>query len=227
MRALEHLSVVWSDFQQAECRDPGPLWWQGDLVEALVATGARDDAERLVRELDAQVQATGRVWGEAIVARGRGLLAATGDDEFARSAALLETLGAPFERARTLLLHGEARLRSGDRAGATPLLDDALDTFQRLGAAPWVARAHAALGSENDDPVATVVSQLTSAELRVALAIAKGLTNREAGEQLYLSTRTVDAHLRAIYRKLDIRSRTELALLVASADALTTPADRP
>ena len=71
------------------------------------------------------------------------------------------------------------------------------------------------------------MSQLTSAELRVALAIAKGLTNREAGEQLYLSTRTVDAHLRAIYRKLDIRSRTELALLVASADALTTPADRP
>ena len=140
-RALEHLSVVWSDFQQAECRDPGPLWWQGDLVEALVATGARDDAERLVRELDAQVQTTGRVWGEAIAARGRGLLAATGDDEFARSAALLETLGAPFERARTLLLHGEARLRSGDRAGATPLLDDAVDTFQRLGAAPWVARA--------------------------------------------------------------------------------------
>ena len=61
------------------------------------------------------------------------------------------------------------------------------------------------------------MSQLTSAELRVALAIAKGLTNREAGEQLYLSTRTVDAHLRAIYRKLDIRSRTELALLVANA----------
>ena len=57
--ALEHLSVVWSDFQQAECRDPGPLWWQGDLVEALVATGARDDAERLVRELDAQVAGDG------------------------------------------------------------------------------------------------------------------------------------------------------------------------
>ena len=46
-RALEHLRVVWSDFQEAECRDPGPLWWQGDLVEALVATGARTDAERL------------------------------------------------------------------------------------------------------------------------------------------------------------------------------------
>ena len=60
-RAVEHLSAIWTDFQRAECRDPGPLWWQGDLVEALIATGARDDAERLVREIDAQSVATGRV----------------------------------------------------------------------------------------------------------------------------------------------------------------------
>ena len=69
--------------------------------------------------------------------------------------------------------------------------------------------------------ISTVVSQLTSAELRVALAVAKGCTNREAGEQLYLSTRTVDAHLRSIYRKLDLHTRTELVLLVANSDKVT------
>ena len=93
-RALEHLSVVWSDFQEAECRDPGPLWWQGDLVEALVATGAHDDAERLVRELDAQVQATGRVWGEAIVAHAVVVSSQRpATTSSPRSAELLETLG--------------------------------------------------------------------------------------------------------------------------------------
>ena len=73
------------------------------------------------------------------------------------------------------------------------------------------------LGSHGETD-STIAAKLTSAELRVVLAVAKGCTNRDAGEQLYLSTRTVDAHLRAIYRKLDIRSRTELVLLVANAD---------
>src|SRR5262249_32187562 len=220
-RAVEYLRPVWDAFSRAEARDPGGLWWQGDLLEALVATGARADAERLVRELDDQVQATGRVWGEAIAARGRGLLAlapARRDEELTHSAALLDDIGAPFERARSLLLLGEGRVQRGDEREATAQLEDALDSFQRLGAAPWVARAEAALGAERDAPVASVALLLTSAELRVAMAVAKGCTNREAGEELFLSTRTVDAHLRAIYRKLDIRTRTELALMLASME---------
>jgi DNA-binding NarL/FixJ family response regulator len=56
---------------------------------------------------------------------------------------------------------------------------------------------------------------LTEGELRVALAVGRGLTNREAASQLALSPKTVDAHLQAIYRKLGIRGRTELALVVA------------
>src|SRR5262249_22256646 len=179
-RAVDYLRPVWDAFSRAEARDPGGLWWQGDLLEALVATGARADAERLVRELDDQVQTTGRVWGDAIAARGRGLLALTAarrDEELAQSGALLDDIGAPFERARSLLLLGEGRVQRGDERAATALLEDALDAFQRLGAAPWVARTEAALGAERDAPVASVAALLTSADLPAALPVANASPN--------------------------------------------------
>lgn len=64
-------------------------------------------------------------------------------------------------------------------------------------------------------PVATALAALTKAEQRVAEAVAVGLTNREVADQLFVSVKTVDFHLQAIYRKLTIRSRTELAVLLA------------
>src|SRR5205085_10613021 len=99
----------------------------------------------------------------------------------------------------------------------------ALETFERLGADPWAERARVELGASGEtarrrDPSAA--GRLTPQELQVALVVAQGATNREAGAALFLSPKTIDAHLGRIYRKLDIRSRTQLAALLAREEVL-------
>jgi DNA-binding NarL/FixJ family response regulator len=86
-------------------------------------------------------------------------------------------------------------------------------TFDRLGATAWSARASAVTGDipSTDD---ALTSRLTPAELRVALAVGHGASNRGAAEQLFISAKTVDHHLQSIYRKLGLRSRTQLVALV-------------
>jgi DNA-binding CsgD family transcriptional regulator len=81
-----------------------------------------------------------------------------------------------------------------------------------MGAVPWAQRA-TATGPAEAGPLAG----LSTAELRVALEVGKGRSNREAAETLFLSVKTVDFHLQGIYRKLQIRSRAELAALVGRA----------
>jgi DNA-binding CsgD family transcriptional regulator len=209
--ALEGLEWIWRLCRQGRVGDPGPLWWQGDLLEAQTAVGRHDDARRLVAQLEAEAAATGRRWALAVALRGRAIL--EGDAGMAaRSVTVLEALGSPFEAARSRLVHAEL-LQGHDRV---VVLTAALDAFERLGARPWIDRTSHGLGQ---GAVANgrhaVASTLTEGELRVALAVGRGLTNREAAAQLALSPKTVDAHLQTIYRKLNVRSRTELALLVA------------
>ena len=78
-------------------------------------------------------------------------------------------------------------------------------------------------------PVPPALAALTAAELRVAVAVGRGLSNRAAADQLYLSVKTVDHHLQRIYRKLDLRSRAELAVLVTRSfgDTETIIGDHP
>jgi DNA-binding NarL/FixJ family response regulator len=106
------------------------------------------------------------------------------------------------------------------------VLHQALHTFERLGAEPWAGRAHAELSATGEkarrrDVAAT--RALTPQELQVALAVGGGATNREAAAQLFLSPRTVEAHLSSAYRKLGARSRTELVRIFANE----TPASEP
>lgn len=209
--AVAPLEWIWRLVRQGQVGDPGPLWWQGDLLEALVATGRPSEAARLVSQLEAEAASTGRRWALAVALRGRALLDHDADAA-ARSVKELEVLQAPFEAARSRLVHAEL-VGEPDR---TRSLAEALDTFQALGARPWEARARAALGTPGlGSRRPALGSVLTEGELRVALAVGRGLTNREAAGQLALSPKTVDAHLQAIYRKLGVRGRTELALLVA------------
>jgi DNA-binding CsgD family transcriptional regulator len=212
--AVVHLEWIWSLELASGANDPGLLWWQGDLLEALVSLGRLDDAGRLIDQLADQATATGRRWPEAIAARGRGIL--HGDAvEVGHSVTILDELDAPFESARSRLLL--ASLLDGDPARAQ--VEAARHMFERLGAAPWVARCRAEIGGpthpESPAPRA-MAARLTPAELRVAEAVGAGLSTRAVAASLALSTRTVDAHLRSIFRKLGISSRSQLAVLVSA-----------
>src|SRR5262249_14061003 len=115
--------------------------------------------------------------------------------------------------ARTRLRFGEWLRRKGRRALAREQLHAALSVFDRLQAEPWVAQAREELRATGESvgssPVAT--GQLTPQELRVGMAVAEGITNREAAEQLFVSVKTVEYHLGSIFRKLGLTSRAQLA----------------
>ncbi len=135
-----------------------------------------------------------------------------------------ERTSTPFERARTELCYGERLRRQGRRIDARVQLRAALGRFERLGASPWSQRARSELVATGESvrPRQSEPSEeLTSQELQVALIVAKGATNNEAGAARFLTPKTIEFHLAKVYRKLGLRSRTELARRFA--EALTAP----
>ena len=162
----------------------------------------------------------------AALARGRGLLAGDDDEALAHLAEALELhelAPDPFERARTELLVGDRLRAAGRRDEARDVVRRAVTTFEQLGAAPWAERARQVLavgrGQGRPEPRAPAAPpELSSQELRVATLVAQGLTNREVGAAVFLSPRTIEHVLTAVYKKLGVRSRTELARHVAAED---------
>lgn len=201
--------------------EAGLVWWQGDLLDALVQCRRVGDATLLVEELEAQAGSTGRGWAHHIAARGRAMVLEAGPERNALFAAAVDhakLLGAVFEEARTQLAWGEAALSSGETPAAEAALAKARDLFSHLGAGPFAVRAETQLGVLGtptvvrvSSPVAALLRSLTQAELRVAVAVGHGMSNQEAAENLFLSVRTVGWHLGSVYRKLGVRSRSELA----------------
>jgi DNA-binding NarL/FixJ family response regulator len=146
----------------------------------------------------------------ATAARGRALLARDPEAGLAaaeRAADLYDAL--PFDRARALLLLGSLRRRARQRRAAREVLQEARAELARLGAAIWRERAEAELRSIGGR--APAPDGLTPSEMKVAELVARGQTNREVAAALFLSERTVESHLSNAYRKLGVRSRTELA----------------
>ena len=130
--------------------------------------------------------------------------------------------GRPVGCARTELAYGEFLRRARRRVEAREHLRAALEGFETLQAAPWAERAHIELRASGQtarrrDP--STRDRLTAQELQIAGFVAQGLTNREVAAQLFLSPRTIDFHLRNVFRKLDIASRTQLAHLDLDARA--------
>ncbi|MGD9573514.1 MAG: AAA family ATPase [Thermoleophilia bacterium] len=194
--------------------------WPQDLIETCIRMGDLPSAERHLAPLEAAAARAPAPSPKASVARCRGMLA--GDDDFealfAQALALHDAAGRPFERARTLLCLGERRRRARRARDAREALASALETFARLGAEPWVARARdellAAGGSAGEAP-AGVARLLSPRELQVALAVAEGATNREAATALLISPKTVETHLARAYEKLGVHTRAELAARMA------------
>jgi DNA-binding CsgD family transcriptional regulator len=191
-----------------------------DLVEAAVRAGRPElGAERLPGYLS-WAQAAGSAEAGALAARSRALLAGPeeADALFEESLRLHAATDRPMQQARTALLYGEQLRRHRRRVDARGYLNLAADAFGRLGACRWAQRARDELRATGEtvrrtDDAGPAIDRLTHQELQVARAVSQGLTNREAAAQLFISPRTVDHHLRSIYRKFGITSRAELVLL--------------
>jgi DNA-binding CsgD family transcriptional regulator len=184
-----------------------------DLVEAAVRLGRPEAAAEPLDLFETWSRTTGQRWTRALVHRCRALL--DGDhDQFRAALALHERGGRPFDEARTQLLYGEWLRREKRKADARAQLRIALETFERLGAAPWAERARTELtatgitGRAADHGLSV---SLTPQELQIVRLAAHGRSNKEIAAQLFLSARTVGHHLYKAYPKLGVASRSELS----------------
>jgi len=220
-QASVHLVEVGRFTQEHGLGEPNVVHWQADLIESLARGGRADEALRALELLEMQAEHTQRVWAQAAAARCRGYLTSDPSFEahFNRALALHQLKGNSFEIARTHLCFGEILRRNRRRVEARRHLYEALHAFERLGAEPWATRARAELSATGERSRKRNVSasrQLTPQELQIALKVAGGATNREAAAHLFLSPKTVEAHLSSMYAKLGIRSRSELAGIFAN-----------
>ena len=157
----------------------------------------------------------------AALARARGLVADIDfDAPFQASIEAFARLSVPLEEARSRLSYGERLRRDRRRVDARAQLRAAASTFERLGARLWAERTRAELRATGAtiEPHRTGASldALTPQELQVALIVADGISNKATAARLFLSIKTVEAHLHRTYRKLGISSRNELARLVTA-----------
>ena len=201
--------------------EPG---WQPvlpDVVETLVGLGRLDEAEAVLQQLETQAAALRHRWAAPAALRCRALLLLARErsddaaDAAERAAGEFEELGFPLDCARALIAAGAAKRRAGQRRRAADSLRRAIEILTVLGAPLWLERAEDELRRASPRPRSD--RELTSAERGVAALVAKGQTNREVAAQLFTTVATVEAHLTRIYRKLGVRSRTQLARAVADS----------
>ena len=212
-------------------REFGDCHMVPDEIEALVALGDLARADDLTAWMEEVAGATQRAWTLATGARSRALIQAARNDLAAADATLERSLAAhgrlpmPFELGRTLLARGIVQRRMKRRAAARETLERTLALFEDLGANLWAERARseiARLGVRSGAQVG-----LTPVEQRIAALVAEGCANGEIAAKLSLSRKTVEANLSRTYRKLGVRSRTELAATFSTLNGSTTSSSAP
>ncbi len=225
--AVGHLEPVADFAEESGLTDNPLLWWSADLVEAYARQDRHSDAERVLARLEAGIGGNDRPVAAAVLARSRAIL-----DPASFERHLTEALGhherstMPFEHARTQLRLGVHLRRQRLRGEAQTHLEAALDTFERLGAAPWRDRARGELEASGvhvgERPAD--LANLTPQEFQVAQNVARGMSNREIAAAMFLSVKTIEFHLGNTFHKLDVHRRSQLAILVSQHDrAPVTP----
>ncbi|MEU2110919.1 AAA family ATPase [Streptomyces sp. NPDC019507] len=183
-----------------------------ELVEAAVRCGEPETAAAALASLQERTQAGRHVWGRGVEACARALV--TEDESAYREAIdLLDDSALVVYRARALLLYGEWLRRQGRRRDARSALRPAHEVLSDLGLAAFAERAAGELratGEQARSRTSKVSDQLTMQEVHIARLVADGATSKEVAGKLFLSPRTVDAHLRNIFRKLQLTSRRQL-----------------
>jgi DNA-binding CsgD family transcriptional regulator len=200
-------------------REPATNRFHADHAEAVIGLGDLARAELLVQRMEARAAALPRPWINAVSARSRGLLNAAAGHvdaalaDYQRALAAHETLDMPIELGRTLLALGRLYRRRNERRRAGECLTRAAAVFERCGARSWAAVTAAEL--DRTQAGRGGPDQLTATERQICGLAVAGLRNAEIAARLFVSAKTVEANLTRAYRKLGVRSRTELAGLPA------------
>ena len=188
----------------------------GDLAEAAAPAGRAQAARARLAEVESMVGDAPAEWVAINLRHARAVLA---DDEREAAVRFEEALSAdldrwPLWRGRLLLAHGRWLRRRRHVMDSRARLREARDTFDAIGASSWGDQARSELrasGERSRRRVPEARDQLTPQELQIAQLAAQDLSNREIGQRLYLSHRTISTHLYRVFPKLGITSRTELA----------------
>jgi len=217
LKALRELADI---FAVTNMVDLEQLLWGVDYADAGLQVGALPDVEAAIAILRRQA-ASGRPDADVAADRCQALLAATRgdvDNALHQLRKIIDQSGSesPFETARSRLALGQVYRRAGYKGMASQALNAAADAFDELGIPQWAQRAQDEAARVGLHPTTSV---LTETERRVAELVAAGYSNQETATELFMSVKTVEANLTRIYRKLSVRSRTELANRMNTPDS--------
>ena len=191
-------------------------WALPELVEAAARTGARElaaDADRLLTDRSG---ASGTDWALGIAARSHALVVEDecADDLYAEAIERLSRTRVAVDLARARLLYGEWLRRQSRRVDARKELRIAHEMFTDFGMEAFAERARVELeatGEHARTRTVETLGDLTPQESQISRLVAQGHTNREIAAQLFISPSTVEYHLRKVFRKLGVKTRTQLA----------------
>jgi len=200
-----------------------------DLAAAAVRADRRMEGCDVIEHALSRLDGTASARLEQLIARARGILAGQDGAQAHFGKALADPAGDqwPFERAQLRLDYAEWLRRRRRINDAKPVLTEALGTFQRLGARSWAQRAQAELRAcgvalTSAPGESDALGELTPQQRQIVRLASDGLTDREIGDRLFLSPRTVGSHLYRSYPKLGVASRHQLRDVIARADTPTT-----
>jgi DNA-binding CsgD family transcriptional regulator len=200
--------------------------WHADLVDIALRVGDEKLAQRVAADLADWERSTESLWVKATISRAKGLLAvdrAEADQHFLSAAEVFETNGYMVTAGRTRLDWAERLRRDRQRSAARAQVQRAQSLLIAGGARRWVERCEREgeiLGLSPSRTMNSALEVLSPREIQVARWLVAGLTFRQIGARLFLSPRTAESHGQAIYRKLGVRGRAELAEMARRDPAL-------
>jgi DNA-binding CsgD family transcriptional regulator len=214
--------------------NPRELWFSGwglvELIEAAARSGKTKRAADALELLTETTQASGTEWGLSVEARSRALLSdgPVAEALYREAIDRLEGTRLRADLARARLIYGEWLRRERRRLDAREQLRSAHERFTEFGMEAFAERARVELratGEHSRERTEETLDDLTPHEAHISRLAAQGATNQEIAAQLFISPKTVEYHLRKTFRKLGVKSRTQLAHHVFQLDARAEPPD--